>query len=374
MTGLKSGPTVDSADESRLGRERGTSGSRLHHIDGMRALAILFMVWVHIAAAFRPVTTAPLVALAVSSAFGGLAAPLFVTISGWGLHRSASRRIATAASPFADVGRWLAPRIALLVVCQLIINLLMSHVFHWSTPGVLTLLALAAVLAPCTAGLATRTRAALAMAFALSPLLLGDLTGLGWTWDQRMGGADLVGTFERLFWNGAYPALPWLAFSLLGSLIADMPRPRRLTAATAMIPIALAATFLLRPEGGELVATIGLASLTFFPASTPFVLVAATTVLWIHLGLESTEESAFWKHRSGRDVMALGNLSLTVYVLHFMPLAMLWHTLGAPRADLLTMSLMVITYTVLWIPLAGLHTRFLPRLSLERLLERMTSQ
>ncbi len=346
------------------------SKKRQSHIDGMRALAILFMVWVHIAAAFQPVTPPSIAGLTISSIFGGLAAPLFITISGWGLHRSASRRIAASNTPTRDIIRWLTPRISLLLICQILINLLMSHVFDIFTPGVLTLLALAAILAPCTAALSSKSRGLIALTFALSPLLLGDLTGLTWGWSERMAGVGFSGTIERLLWNGAYPAFPWLAFSLLGSLIQDTTRKERIVAISTLIPVASLATILLWPNGGDLVATIGNASLTFFPASTPFMLVAMSAVLTIHLVLESTEDYRFWLSSLGRASVALGNISLTIYILHFIPLALLHHSLGTMVISNDVLALIIISYTLIWLPVATLHSRHIPDVSFEGLLRR----
>jgi uncharacterized membrane protein len=244
----------------------------------------------------------------------------------------------------------------------------MSHVFDISTPGVLTLLALAAIVAPCTAGLSPKIRAGIALSFALSPLLLGDLTGPTWGWSERMAGVGFLGTFERLLWNGAYPALPWLAFSLLGSLIADATRKERIHGIFILIPISVLATISLWPNGGDLVATIGDASLTFFPASIPFVLVAMTTVLTIHLVLESTEGHRFWQSSTGTASVALGNLSLTVYILHFIPLSLLHHSLGNMVISNSALAVIIISYTLIWLPVAAIHSRHIPDVSLEKLL------
>ena len=58
---------------------------RLAHIDRMRAIAVLCMVQVHTAAIVPPrgMTVGDPAAF-VAAAFGGMAAPMFVMISGWG--------------------------------------------------------------------------------------------------------------------------------------------------------------------------------------------------------------------------------------------------------------------------------------------------
>ena len=69
-------------------------GMRLKHLDRIRAIAVLCMVEVHTAAIVPPSgITVGHPAAFVAAAFGGMAAPMFVTISGWGMYRSASRRV-----------------------------------------------------------------------------------------------------------------------------------------------------------------------------------------------------------------------------------------------------------------------------------------
>ena len=63
-----------------------TASERLVHIDALRGLAVLLMVLVHAAATWEPPLSGELILLGVVvSAGGGLAAPLFVALLGWGL-------------------------------------------------------------------------------------------------------------------------------------------------------------------------------------------------------------------------------------------------------------------------------------------------
>ena len=62
---------------------------RYGQIDSLRGLAVLLMVMVHAAATWNPYTEPQISLLAYTVAgLGGLAAPLFVTIFGWGLTKS----------------------------------------------------------------------------------------------------------------------------------------------------------------------------------------------------------------------------------------------------------------------------------------------
>ena len=64
-------------------------GNRLRHIDQIRAIAVLCMVEVHTAAILPPQgITVGHPAAFFAAAFGGMAAPMFITLSGWGIYKS----------------------------------------------------------------------------------------------------------------------------------------------------------------------------------------------------------------------------------------------------------------------------------------------
>ena len=125
---------------------------RLGYIDQMKAIAILFMVEVHTAAILPPEgITVGHPAAFVAAAFGGMAAPLFVTVSGWGMHRGAKKRFAEGLNSPAWIN-WVLPRVVILTACQFLVNSLLAIErggrFEWQTPGVLSLIAIAAIFAP----------------------------------------------------------------------------------------------------------------------------------------------------------------------------------------------------------------------------------
>ena len=64
-----------------------STSTRLVHIDALRGLAVLLMVLVHAAATWEPTFSGGFLLLGVVvSGAGGLAAPLFVSLLGWGLY------------------------------------------------------------------------------------------------------------------------------------------------------------------------------------------------------------------------------------------------------------------------------------------------
>ena len=179
---------------------------RLNHIDQMKAIAVLCMVEVHTAAIMPPEgISVGHPAAFVAAAFGGMAAPLFVTLSGWGIHRGAQRRFAENFNNSAWID-WVLPRVALLTVCLFLVNILLNVErggrFEWQTPGVLTLLAIAALLAPLLSRLSTANRGMLMALLMVTPLTLGDLAGPELGWFQRVDSIGLVEWIERLILNG----------------------------------------------------------------------------------------------------------------------------------------------------------------------------
>ena len=361
-------------------RESQTSsgdGMRLKHIDQMRAIAILCMVEVHTAAIIPPSgITVGHPAAFVAAAFGGMAAPLFVTVSGWGLHRGAQRRFSNGLRSEAWLN-WLLPRIALLVACQFLVNILLNAErggrFEWQTPGILTLLALAALAAPLIVNLSLRARGVLMLAFIATPFALGDLSGPDWGWWTRVGSSGVEEWFERLLINGTYPALPWLSFMFLGSILSDIEENRRnsllwMSGGFAVIGISIIQSARL---GIPFALTEGDAILTFFPANAAFLITAATFVLLTEallsrFSVEGGDKLAF--------IEPVGQITLTIYVTHFAVLGAAAMCLeGEPRLALIPAFAITIAHTLVWIPLAQLHQRHCPNISFEALLRRITS-
>ena len=163
---------------------------RLRHVDQMKAIAVLCMVEVHTAAIIPPdgVTVGHPAAF-FAAAFGGMAAPMFVTLSGWGIYKSGMEK-SKKWRQNKDWFRWVFTRVLLLILCQIIINLLLNIErggrFYWQTPGVLTLLAIASLVTPLLVRMSTKIRLGLFLLLILSPLILGDYSGINWSWGQRV--------------------------------------------------------------------------------------------------------------------------------------------------------------------------------------------
>ena len=355
---------------------------RLKHIDRIRAVAVLCMVEVHTAAIVPPSgITVGHPAAFVAAAFGGMAAPMFVTISGWGMYSSASRRSSEGHSA-SQLASWIIPRFALLCMCQIVVNLLLNVErggrFEWHTPGVLTLLAISAAICPALVRTSMGLRAMLMLIFCASPLILGTNAGPELSWFERVDASDTGEWFARLLWNGTYPVLPWAFYILLGTVLHDLREDSRARERGVVFGIiATSMTLALSViEGIDWALTSGEAVLTFFPANMPFLVVSGTMVALALRVLEGDEESGGEPFLGDRlsVLEPVGRLSLTIYVSHFAVLgsvALLME--GEPRLALFPAFLVTILHTLVWIPLASLHERKFPGYSLEGLLRRSQS-
>jgi surface polysaccharide O-acyltransferase-like enzyme len=352
---------------------------RLRHIDRIRAIAILCMVQVHTAAIIPPEGISISHPLAfISAAIGGMAAPLFVTISGWGMYSSAKRRSESESSDFSSWMRWILPRFIILVLCQLFVNsaLLLERGgrFEWMTPGVLTLLALACLLGPVLILLKKEQRVLLMLLLVFSPLLIGDLNGVDFNWIERVSSQGFGEWIERLLLNGTYPALPWLAFVVLGSLVEDYRNDSttRRIIALGLVIVGISMAFSIYKNTAWAL-TSGDAILTFFPANTPFIFTSIIFVIILFKLLEGNEMSG-GEPTGGRRLSWLepaGRLSLTIYVVHFVILGIVaFEMQNQPQLGIYVAFLLTIVHTVIWIPLAILHEKYIPQISFEGLLRR----
>ena len=327
--------------------------SRRQDIDQIRGLAILLMVMVHAAATWTPsgASTTSLLALIVAG-LGGLAAPLFVTVGGW----------VTVQSSWTV--RKALVRCFFLITAQFLVNITASHLFDPFTPGVLTLFAVLYLLAPLWLRIAQNK-----IGFGSTLVLIGVVNwafvpgNATLSWADRIEVTSIAEFFTHLLVTGTYPLFPWVFFSILGAGInvhAPSVKHLGITIGTGLV---LCVSFLVESinTGIPFAQPRGEAVLTFFPANSPFLIGAFTGVLILWAMLEHRQ--SFLK------LNRLGQLSLTLYVIHFIPIR-----LGSNLT--LTWSLavpFVLLFTILWWPLSVFwRTRF-PTYSLEYILRQLSS-
>ena len=114
-----------------------TNNTRIVTIDSLRGLAVLLMVMVHAAATWSPYQSVQTTWFAyLIAGLGGLAAPLFVTIFGWGLIKSQSIKISNFIKAL------------ILLILQIIVNISSPHLYETFTPGILSLFAVLILIKP----------------------------------------------------------------------------------------------------------------------------------------------------------------------------------------------------------------------------------
>ena len=328
--------------------------SRRKDIDQLRGVAILLMVMVHSAATWAPsdASTTSILALIIGG-LGGLAAPLFVTVGGW----------VTVQSKWTL--RKALIRFAFLYVAQILVNLSAPQRFDPFSPGVLTLFALLYLIAPLWVRVSENIQMTLFVGvgiIAINHSLISAHEAMNW--DDRTYVGGVLEHVKHLLLTGTYPLLPWILFSLFGASLNNFNPPRRTLLILGSGGFSISAYFLYESmqEKIPFAQPSGEAMLTFFPANTAFLIAALTGVLLIWAMLEN-KNSRIGLHN-------LGRLSLTLYVVHFIPLSIFANAnLGFSSA-----SVLVLGYTLLWWPISLVHQKLFPTRSLESMLRSMTQQ
>ena len=325
---------------------------RRQDIDQLRGLAILLMIMVHAAATWTPegASTTSLFALIIAG-LGGLAAPLFVTVGGW----------VTVQSTWTL--QKALTRFAFLLLAQILVNLTAPHLFDPFTPGVLSLFAILYLIAPIWLRIAENIVFCGTVLFGICILNLVLLPGdssLGWSDRITSNGFEII---THLVLTGTYPVFPWIFFSILGAGINIHSPSIKQLGSIASIGLIICITILLDALRKDVpfAQPSGEAALTFFPANTPFLIGASTGVLILWMALE---------HRNPYGKLnKLGQLSLSLYVIHFIPIY-----LGSSLTPGWMYAVpLVLFYTVLWWPIGVFHQERWTRYSLEYLLQRFTN-
>ena len=339
--------------------------ARFREIDSLRGLAVLLMVMVHAAATWNPHNSAQSTWIAyLVAGLGGLAAPLFVTIFGWGLVRSKS----------TTNGNIIKATILLLL--QLLVNLFSPHLFDPLTPGILSLFALLILIKPLIVNMANNNISFLV--FSISIFLIYGLSSFIYNiqgtndWDFRVSTNNLTILVSHLFLTGTYPLFPWITFAVVGAFLGSSiteggkTLPRNNTTLLLIIigmSYCLVSLILANEEGSVWAHPTKGAYLNFFPANIGFMIGSMTGVLIFWLIIQELQISMF---------EYCGRLSLTIYVLHFIPLTLLSNIENERYWSVMEASLAVVIYTTAWLLFAFVWNR-LQWLTIEALVRKLSS-
>lgn len=327
---------------------------RYAFLDVARGLAVVGMIYMHFVPAETLGSGIERAATGLAAMLEGKAAALLCVLAGIAWEIQARR---------GAHSRWYVPRRAF----ALLVAGVGFHILAWPTE-MLVPLALMMVLAAVLRRMGERAMvvaiAGLLVLAPVVPALLGNYVEADWAEDGSHLADSEIGwvTLRALLVDGNYPLLPWLAFPLVGMLMASRwsgsrSNKRWFGTALAVFVVSQIAVLWVNWSAdtvGDLAAYLGS---TWVPTSAPFVVVAGSSAVAIVGGL------AWWlKSRRpawvGSALAVLGRASLTHYILHiclvFVPLrATLGHEDWSVRVGVAAFA----AYIVLAVPLTKLWFR-----------------
>ena len=341
------------------------NNARIREIDSLRGLAVLLMVMVHAAATWNPYQSAQTTLLAyVVAGLGGLAAPLFVTIFGWGLIKSRS----TLKNNLLKA--------LILILLQIVVNISSPHLYETFTPGILSLFAILILIKPLILKLSS-TRynltlfwCGLTILYIINEYAL-DLQGVN-NWDNRVNTDNVLTFLFHLILTGTYPLFPWMSFAVVGAFLGSSiteggkTLPRNSTTLLIMIGMCYCLFTLIRSnidgsiwahptQGGEL---------NFFPVNTGFIIASMTGVFIFWLIIQEFKITIF---------EGCGKLSLTIYVVHFIPLSIMSDLENEKDWTVMEASQAVVLFTTTWLIFAYVWNRY-QWLTIEYLIRKLSSR
>ena len=343
-----------------------TVNFRFREIDSLRGLAVLLMVMVHAAATWNPFQSTQTSILAYFTAgLGGLAAPLFVTIFGWGIIRSKSST------------RDNLIKASLLILLQLVVNLCSPHLYDPFTPGILSLFALLILAKPLIL-LASSKRSSMVFfgVFIVLIYLINNfiinIQGDN-DWNVRITADSLSTILSRMLVDGTYPLFPWICYAVVGAFLGrslkeggkTLPRNSTTLLLTLIGICYCLITIIMSNVNGTVWAhpTKG-DYLTFFPANIGFIIASMTGVF------------IFWLLFQEFNILVFessGKLSLTIYVMHFIPLTVLSNLENERDWTVMEASQAVALFTTTWLLFAFVWNK-LQWLTIESLIRKLTSK
>ena len=338
---------------------------RYREIDSLRGLAVLLMVMVHAAAIWSPKLSTDTSSLSyIVAGLGGLAAPLFVTIFGWGLIKSRSNNRSSIIKAM------------ILLILQILVNLSSPQLYQPLSPGILSLFAVLIILKPLIIKITTsRTIFLLFWLFILLFYavnnMLFNIQGEN-NWDFRTNTENLSMVISHLILTGTYPVLPWICYAVVGAFLGSSiteggkTLPRNSTTLLIMIGMCYCLFTLIRSnidgsiwahptQGGEL---------NFFPVNISFIIASMTGVFIFWLIIQEFRITIF---------EGCGRLSLTIYVIHFIPLSIMSNLENEKDWTVMEASQAVVLFTTTWLIFAYVWNRY-QWLTIEYLIRKLSSR
>jgi uncharacterized membrane protein len=292
-----------------------TPHQRLAFIDALRGVAVLLMIAQHVSLWLCAPHPGRLL-LMTTGALGGLAAPIFITLSGVGADLYATRR--------NRPGYLLMARGGMIIGFGYALNLLAPH---WFSPGswyVLHLIGTALIMAPLLRRLNdTGLILLLFGVLAVAGLLQHHLDTPLRLFNRHMAASvGLKGVARYALAEGFFPIFPWIAFFMAGLLTGRwlkqnrLDKARRLAAGFLLTMGVLAVTYAIGPEfaRSETLVRYFRLQLSFYSALTPLSLLLMAAALFFILGFARLDQ--IYGFGQAHVLVCLGRVSLTFLVVH----------------------------------------------------------
>ena len=340
--------------------------TRFREIDSLRGLAVLLMVMVHAAATWNPSNTPQTSLLAyLVAGLGGLAAPLFVTIFGWGMYKSKSPR------------KSILTKAAVLLILQYVVNLCSPHLYEPYSPGILSLFAMLLIAKPVIMKSIESINNMLVFNSLIVLMFIINIFFIEFqgsnNWDSRIVVNDFLQLINLTFFAGTYPVFPWITFCVVGAFLGRFVMEESKTlpinnTTVTMIVLGISyclATLYLAMRNSKVWAHPSRGDyLNFFPANFGFMIAAITGVLILWLIVQELKILLF---------ELAGKVSLTVYVVHFIPLTYLSNLENERNWTIMEASQAVVLFTTTWLIFAYFCNRY-QWLTIEHLIGKLTDR
>ncbi len=256
-------------------------------------------------------------------------------------------------------------------------NLCSPHLYDLFTPGILSLFALLILVKPLILLVSSkRSRMIFFGVFIVSIYLVNNfiinIQG-GNDWSARITADSLSTVLSQMLVSGTYPLFPWICYAVVGAFLGrslkeggkTLPRNSTTFLLTLIGICYCLITMIMSNADGTVWAhpTKG-HHLTFFPANTGFIIASLTGVF------------IFWLLFQEFNILIFessGKLSLTIYVIHFIPLTILSNLENERDWTVMEASQAVVLFTTTWLLFAYVWNK-LQWLTIEGLIRKLTSR
>ena len=262
------------------------------------------------------------------------------------------------------------------MILQILVNLSSPHLYQPFSPGILSLFALLIMLKPLIVKITTNRT--IFLLFWLSILLFYGVNSMLFSiqgennWDFRTNTENLSTVISHLILTGTYPVLPWICYAVVGAFLGSSiteggkTLPRNSTTLLIMIGICYCLFTLIRSnidgsiwahptQGGEL---------NFFPVNIGFIIASMTGVFIFWLIIQEFRITIF---------EGCGRLSLTIYIIHFIPLSIMSNLENEKDWTVMEASQAVVLFTTTWPIFAYVWNRY-QWLTIEYLIRKLSSR